>query len=55
MLALSGVALLAGISIACLALILPAYARRRDWPYLAIAACLIGVLVLAASGAIVPH
>ena len=55
MLALSGVALLAGISLACLALILPAYARRRDWPYLAITACLIGVLALAASGLIVPH
>jgi hypothetical protein len=55
MLALSGVALLAGISILCLALMLPAYARRRDWPYLAITSCLIGVLALAASGAIVPH
>jgi hypothetical protein len=55
MLALSGVALLAGISIACLALMLPAYARRRDWPYLAITACLVGVLALAASGVIVPH
>ena len=55
MLALSGVALLAGISIACLALLLPAYARRRDWSYLAITACLVGVLVQAASGVIVPH
>ena len=55
MLALSGVVLLAGISIACLALLLPAYARRRDWSYLAITACLVGVLALAASGVIVPH
>lgn len=55
MLALSGVVLLAGISIACLALLLPAYARRRDWPYLAITTCLVGVLALAASGVIVPH
>jgi hypothetical protein len=55
MLAMGGVALLAGISIACLALTLPAYARRRDWSYLAITACLVGVLALAASGVIVPH
>jgi len=55
MLAMGGVALLAGISIACLALMLPAYARRRDWSYLAITACLVGVLALAASGVIVPH
>jgi hypothetical protein len=55
MLALGGVALLAGISLACLALLLPAYARRRDWSYLAITACLVGVLALAASGVIVPH
>lgn len=55
MLAFGGVALLAGISPVCLALLLPAYARRRDWPYLAITTCLIGVLALAALGVMVPH
>jgi hypothetical protein len=55
MLALGGVALLAGISLACVASLLPGYARRRDWPYLAIATCLVGVLALAASGLVVAH
>lgn len=55
MLALGGVVLLTGVSLPCLALLLPGYARRRDWTYLAITACLIVVLVLAATGAVVPH
>ena len=54
-LALGGVALLAGISIPCLAALLPAYARRRDWAYAAIVSLLVGVLTLAATGCIAWH
>jgi len=50
MLALGCVAFLAGLSLPCLALLLPAYARREDRAHLAIAATLVAVLVLAASG-----
>jgi hypothetical protein len=54
-LALTGIALLAGISVPCLVLLLPVYAGRRDWPYFTIALLLAGVLVLAASGVLVSH
>lgn len=54
-LALSGIALLAGISLPCLALLVPAYARSSDRAYLAITIVLIGVLVIAASGAVAVH
>ena len=54
-LALTGIALLAGISVPCLLLLLPVYAGRRDWPYFTITVLLAGVLVLAASGVLVSH
>jgi hypothetical protein len=54
-LALTGIALLAGISVPCLLLLLPVYAGRRDWPYFTITLLLAGVLVLAASGVFVSH
>jgi cytochrome c553 len=43
MLALSGIALLSGLSFPCLALLARDYARRRDWWYLAITVSLIAV------------
>lgn len=49
-LALIGIALLAGISAPCLLVLIPVFARRRDWVYLSITLLQIGVLVLAASG-----
>lgn len=54
-LALSGIALLAGISIPCLALLLPAYAKRGDRAYFAITLALVCVLLFAASGVAVSH
>jgi len=54
-LALTGIALLAGISAPCLVLLLPVYAQRGDWPYFTITVLLAGVLVLAASGVLVSH
>jgi uncharacterized paraquat-inducible protein A len=54
-LALAGVVFLASLSIPCQLLLAFAYAARRDWSYLAIAAALAGVLLLAASGALVAH
>jgi len=50
-----GIAILAGISIPCLAALVPFYARARDWPYLAVTLTLVGVLVFAASGVLVTH
>lgn len=50
LLALSGIALLSGVSLPCLAVLARDYARQRDWTYLAITLSLIGVLALAASG-----
>jgi hypothetical protein len=47
---LAGIALLAGISLPCLAALIPGYLRERDWTYLAITIALIGTLVLAAAG-----
>lgn len=54
-LALLGIALLAGVSLPCLALLVPAYAQRGDRAYLAITLALIGVLLLAASGIFGSH
>lgn len=54
-LALTGIALLAGISVPCLILLLPVYAGRGDWAYFTITLLLVGVLVLAASGVLVSH
>ena len=47
---LAGIAMLAGISVPCLAALVPGYIRARDWTYLAITLALIGTLVLAGSG-----
>jgi hypothetical protein len=47
---LVGIAILSGISLVCFIVLLPLYAARRDWIYLAIAALEIAVLTLAASG-----
>lgn len=44
---LVGIALLAGGSIACLAVVIPLFARRGDWIYVAL--CLLEILTLAAS------
>ena len=54
-LALTGIALLAGISVPSLVLLLPVYAGRADWAYFWITVCVVGVLVLAASGVFVSH
>lgn len=51
----AGIAMLAGISIVCLAALVPAYARARDGPYLIVTLGLIGLLMLAASGVLVAH
>jgi hypothetical protein len=45
-----GVAILAGLTIACYAAIIPALLRKKDMPYLVIAIAEVLVLVLAASG-----
>jgi hypothetical protein len=47
---LVGIAVLASCSIACLAAIMPFYARRRERVYVVICLLEIGVLLLAASG-----
>jgi hypothetical protein len=54
-LALSGIALLAGISMPSLLVLLPSYAGRRDWAFFSMTCFLVGVLVLAASGIFVSH
>ena len=46
---LATVALLLSVSILCLAVLLGAYARRRDWRYFAIVLLQLGVLAFAAS------
>jgi hypothetical protein len=55
LLALAGIALLAGVSIPCLLLLVPEYARRGDRAHLAITLAIVAVLVLAAAGVFVPH
>ena len=55
LLALTGIALLAGISIPCLLSLLPAYWRQGDRVQFATALAITVVLVLAAAGAVVPH
>lgn len=47
---LAGIAALAGVSVPCLAALVPGYIRARDWTYLAITLALIGTLVLAGAG-----
>jgi hypothetical protein len=47
---LIGIAILSSVSIVCFIVLLPVYAARRDWVYLAISILEIGVLTLAASG-----
>ena len=54
-LVLVGIAVLSGISVPCLIVLIPAYARSRDWWYLIVTVMLIGVLILAASGALIVH
>ena len=51
----TGIAILAGASVPCLAALVPVYARARDWLYLIVTVTLIGVLMLAASGVLVAH
>ena len=45
-----GIAILSSVSVACLAAVLPIYARRADRVYAILCVLAIGVLVLAASG-----
>ena len=47
---LGGIAVLAGVSVPCLAALVPGYVRQKDWTYLAITLAMIGTLVLAGSG-----
>ncbi len=47
-----GIAILSGCSIFCIMAVMPIYAKRKDWVYIAICALEIGILVLAASGLI---
>ena len=54
-LALTGIVLLASVSVPCLMLLVPAYAARGDRAYLIITLLLTAVLVLAASGVLVTH
>jgi hypothetical protein len=55
LLALSGIALLAGISMPCLLLLAPAYARRGDRAHFVITLAIVAVLALAAAGVFVSH
>ena len=54
-LVLGGIALLAGVSLPCLLVLAPVYARRRDRAYFAITLATVGLLVLAASGVVASH
>jgi hypothetical protein len=54
-LALGAIAVVAGASFPCLALLAVDYARRRDWAYLGITVSLIVLLGLAASGVVRTH
>jgi hypothetical protein len=49
-LALASIAFLLGVSTWCLFLLLPFYARRRDWTFFAVTLAEIAVLAVAASG-----
>lgn len=51
----AGIAILSGCSIVCILAIMPAYARRRDFIYLAICALEIVVLVASAAGMFSRH
>lgn len=48
-----GIAILSSVSVACLAAVLPVYARRPDRVYVVLCVLAIAVLVLAASGLLV--
>jgi hypothetical protein len=50
MLLIAAIALLSSISVACVAAVLPAFARRGDRVFVAICVLQVGVLLLAASG-----
>jgi len=52
---LLGIAILSGCSVACIAAIMPSYAKTRNVPYLAICALEIVVLLLSASGIFGSH
>jgi hypothetical protein len=45
-----GIVLLAGLTVACFLTLIPAYIKRKDWTFAAIAAAEVLVLCLAASG-----
>lgn len=47
---LVGIAVLSGCSLICLLAVIPAYARRGDWVFVAICVIAIAVQLLAASG-----
>ena len=51
---LLGIALLSGCSIVCLAAVVPLYSRRRDTVYAVLCLLEIFVLLIAASGAVLP-
>lgn len=55
MLVLAGIALLASCSLACLAAVIPEFARRGERAYVVICLLEIGVLATAASGVIGAH
>jgi hypothetical protein len=50
---LAGIAILATVSVACLAAVIPVYARRRDRVYVVVCVLTMAVLLLAASGFLV--
>ena len=45
-----GLALLGGMTIICFCTLIPAYIRKRDWPFVVISICEVLILALAASG-----
>ncbi len=45
-----GIALLGGMTIICFFTLIPAYVKKKDWPFLIISICEILILALAASG-----
>jgi hypothetical protein len=50
---LAGIAILASVSVACLAAVIPVYLRRGNRTYAALCVLAIAVLLLAASGILV--
>ncbi|HDM75629.1 MAG TPA: DUF1634 domain-containing protein [Deltaproteobacteria bacterium] len=45
-----GLTLLGGMTIICFATLIPAYLKKKDWPFLIISICEVLILALAASG-----